>query len=530
MAEEFSPKDLAAAFNYATDWFSVYVEAVNALNVYPVPDGDTGTNMHLTLQSVRRELDALTDQTMALVAVAIARGSLLGARGNSGVILSQILRGFSEIIRDTESLNAITFAQALANGSQVAYTAVVQPVEGTILTVARAVAEGAAAAAQSQIALEKLLAAALAQGWEILAETPKMLPALAQAGVVDAGGEGYLRFLEGITGWLLHKPLPEAPKIERYAQQSVAHEEFGYCTEFLLANPTAPLLQIRDEIGVLGDSLMLVEAEGLLRGHIHTDEPDLLLGTVARYGEMRMTKVEDMSVQHSEILSGKALETAPELAGVVAVALGWGPSKAFRDLGVRVIAGGQTQNPSVQDILDAVKSLPNPEVLVLPDNKNVHMAAQRAAELAAEAGKRVFVLPTRTVGQGLAAAVLFSPETPIAEQLPGLEEAAFAAHTIEITHSTRNAFVEQVGDVTKGQALALLDDKIVAAGENPEAVLLEQLEAHLNGAEILTLFHNTESGPQSEELVAQIQANYPDLEIDLNPGGPELYPYIAIFE
>jgi dihydroxyacetone kinase-like predicted kinase len=199
-------------------------------------------------------------------------------------------------------------------------------------------------------------------------------------------------------------------------------------------------------------------------------------------------------------------------------------------LGVRVIAGGQTQNPSVQDILDAIKSLPNPEVLVLPDNKNVHMAAQRAAELAAEAGKRVFVLPTRTVGQGLAAAVVFSPETPIEEQLPGLEEAAFATHTIEITHSTRNAFVEQVGDVAKGQALALLDDKIVAAGESPEAVLLEQLEAHLNGAEILTLFHNTESGPQSEELVAQIQANHPDLEIDLNSGGPEIYHYIAIFE
>lgn len=530
MAQKLTPEDLAAAFRYATDWFGVYVEAVNALNVYPVPDGDTGTNMHLTLQSVRRELDALTDLSMVTVTAAIARGSLLGARGNSGVILSQILRGFSETIRDRDALDASTLAQALAKGSQIAYTAVVQPVEGTILTVARVVGEAALAVVQPSMALEDLFEVAIARGRDILAETPKMLPALAQAGVVDAGGEGYLRFLEGLAGWILGKPLPEAPKIERYAQQSVAHEEFGYCTEFLLAKPTVPLPKIREEISQFGNSLMLVEAEGLLRGHIHTNEPDLLLGTVARYGEMRMTKVEDMSLQHSEILSGKGLEIEPPVAGVVAVALGWGPSKAFRDLGVRVISGGQTQNPSVQDILDAIKSLPNPQILVLPDNKNVHMAAQRAAELATEFGKQVFVLPTKTVGQGLAAAVLFSPETPVAEQLPDLEEAAFAAQTIEITHSTRDAVVEGVGKVAKGQTLALLDDKIVAAGDSPERVLLELLESHLDGAEILTLFHNTDAAPQAEWLLEEIRSRHPDLEVDLNPGGPELYPYIAIFE
>lgn len=367
--------ELVTAFLFATDWLGVYIDEVNALNVYPVPDGDTGTNMHLTMQSVRRQLSEEMPKSMEDFSHAVAYGSLLGARGNSGVILSQVLKGFAESIREHDRLGSRELTAALENATKVAYAAVMKPVEGTILTVVRRAAEGAKKA-KAGLPLETLHAAKDA-GYKALEETPEMLSALKQAGVVDAGGLGFLRVLEGIIGSFEGKDLPPPPKIERRAQEQFEEEEFGFCTEFLISDVTVPTQEIQELVEPFGDSLLVVGAEGYVKGHIHTEEPEKLLAAVARYGKMVTSKVEDMSEQHSEILAGMDVsEAEPPKSGMVAVSNGYGITKVFRSLGARVVGGGQTNNPSVQDIADAVRSVGAPSVIVLPNNKNIVMAAE----------------------------------------------------------------------------------------------------------------------------------------------------------
>lgn len=532
MTNSLPPARLAEAFRYATDWFAVYVEEVNALNVYPVPDGDTGTNMQLTLQSVRRELDLADTSKMAEVARAISYGSLLGARGNSGVITSQILKGFAERIKDSDAVTPELLAQALEEGARMGYKAVMKPVEGTILTVSRGVAEGAREAVEKGAAsLEEVLQGALQRGREASLRTPELLPVLKQAGVVDAGGVGLLHLIEGLEGYLEGQPLPEPPKIERYAQTAFEEEEFGYCTEFLMEGVAEPIERIREAVSSFGDSLLVVGAEGYVKGHIHTNDPDGLLATVARYGRMIRTKVEDMSQQHTEILSmAGAADEVPPLTGLVVVANGWGLVKAFRSFGARVVAGGQTANPSVQDILDAIRSLPNPEVIVLPNNSNVIMSAQQAAGLAE--GKTVHVLPTRTMGQGLAASVCYQPDLPSSELLSEMEEASKRAATLEVTRASRSVEISGVS-VTEGQPIGLRDDKLVLAADTPEEALfnLVSLAARENEREILTVFHGaTVTKEALESLVDRLTQAFPDLTIEIHPGGPDLYDYLAVLE
>jgi len=494
--DKWTPEAVADAFRFATDWFAVFVEEVNALNVYPVPDGDTGTNMHLTLQSVRRELDLCDNAKMAEVARALAYGSLLGARGNSGVILSQLLKGFSEAIRREAAVSPEVLADALEAGAQSAYRAVMKPVEGTILTVARGVADGAAQAVQEGATIH---------------------------------------LIEGLEGFVLGKPLPEPPKIEKYAQEAFEEEEYGYCTEFLMEDVEEPIEKIRELVAPFGDSLLVVGAEGYVKGHIHTNDPDGLLAAVARYGKMKRTKVEDMSEQHSEILSAVgAADEAPPPTGLVAVASGWGIIKAFRGLGARIVAGGQTQNPSVQDILDAIKSLPNPEVIVLPNNKNVVLAAEKAAELAEQEGKKVYVLPTRTLGQGLAAAVLYTPDAEAEGLLEEMKEAAEHAVTLEVTRASRDAEVEEVGSVQEGQVIGLKDGKLTVVADDPDEALLNLLKLTLDGNddyEVLTLFHSPAlPAEQARALAEKIEKDFEDLDVEVHAGGPDLYEYLAVLE
>jgi uncharacterized protein len=524
----------AQAFRYATDWFAVYVEETNALNVYPVPDGDTGTNMHLTLQSVRRELDLADTSKMADVARAISYGSLLGARGNSGVITSQILKGISEVIKAVPEVTPELLVQALEEGSKMGYKAVMKPVEGTILTVSKGVAEGARQAhAEGADSLTAVLAGALKGGRAASDRTPELLPVLKQAGVVDAGGMGLLRLIEGLEGFLLDKSLPAPPKIEKYAQTAFDEEEFGYCTEFLMEDVASPIESIREMVSSFGDSLLVVGAEGFVKGHIHTNDPDGLLATVARYGKMVRTKVEDMSQQHTEILSmaGAADEAAPP-TGLVAVASGWGLVKAFRGFGARIVAGGQTANPSVQDILDAIKSLPNPEVIVLPNNGNVIMSATQAAGLAQETGKAVSVIPTRTMGQGLAATILYHADTPAAELLVNMEEASKRAVTLEVTRASRTVEMNGI-QVTENQPIGLRDDKLALAADTPETVLeqMVQLVMSEHSCEIMTIFH----GPAVEKSVLEaleqkLSSAHTGLSVEIHPGGPDLYDYLAVLE
>jgi hypothetical protein len=534
--DKLTAKQVADSFVYATDWLGVFKDEVNALNVYPVPDGDTGTNMHLTMQSVRRELDVADQSSMAEVARAISYGSLLGARGNSGVILSQILKGFSEVIRDVESLSAEVLTQALERGAKIAYGAVMKPVEGTILTVCREIAEGARTAITREPGIDvlTLLHQALDAGRISLENTVNLLPVLKQAGVVDSGGAGYLHVLDGVLGKLEHRELPEAPTIESYAQEQFETEEFGYCTEFLLEGVKKPVEEIREMVSPYGDSLLVVGAEGFVKGHIHTDDPDGLLATVARHGKMVRSKVEDMSQQHTEILAmaGAASRTDTAPTAMVAVVSGWGLVKIYRSLGARIVSGGQTQNPSVQDILDAANSVESQSVIVLPNNKNVIMAAQKAAELAASQpdGKHLIVVPTRTLGQGMGAALAFNPNEDATSLANDMQEGANRVTTFEVTRASRTTTIDG-RDIKEGDVIGLRDDVLIYSGGSPEDAVLDMMKGSYTHQEMVSVFTGPNvSQERLEDLIVRIKNELPQVEVETHAGGPDLYDYLVTFE
>ena len=516
----------------ATDWLGVHREQVNALNVYPVPDGDTGTNMHLTMQSVRRELDTCDTAEMRAVSKAISYGALLGARGNSGVILSQLLRGFAESVRDLPAINAAALKAAFAEAQKSGYKAVMKPVEGTILTVARGIAEGA----QTGSTVQEVLENAVATGQDYLIQTQDMLPALRQAGVVDSGGQGLLYVVRGMLAALLGEALPDAPEVSSNAQQAFETEEYGFCTEFLMDGAQLPIEDIRELVAPFGDSLLVVGAEGYVKGHIHTDRPDELLATVGRHGRMLKTKVEDMAEQHTEILAGSGAAVQAEdqrpASGLVAVAAGDGVIKQFRALGARIVSGGQTANPSVQDIVDAVNSVSAEQVIVLPNNKNVLMAADKAAELLAG---RAVVVPTRTLGQGLGAALGFDPGRPAAELTAELQAGADRVTTFEITRASRSTSHTtpdgRTLNIAEGDVIGLQDDELVYAGGTPEEAVLALVRTRAEEAEVVTVFRSVNTPAERlQALAEQLETEFPLLEIQTSAGGPELYDYLVLVE
>lgn len=524
----FTPKALADAFAFATEWLAVHVEEVNALNVYPVPDGDTGTNMHLTMQSVRRQLTEADGNDMKSVAHAISYGSLLGARGNSGVILSQILKGFATSISAQRAVDASALRHALLEATKTAYAAVLKPVEGTILTVCRALSEHAEGVSASASPLD-LLRSACRAGHEALAKTPEQLPILRQAGVVDAGGLGLLRVLEGIVAHFDDAELPPPPVIERRAQTNFEEEAFGFCTEFLLSGVEVDTREIQEAVQPFGDSLLVVGAEGFVKGHIHTEEPERLLALVSRYGKMVRSKVEDMSEQHSEILAAvDAADAVPPTLGLVSVSDGYGVTQSFRSLGVRVVGGGQTNNPSVQDIVDAVRSVGAPTVIVMPNNPNVRMAAERVADLVND--QRVLVLPTRTLGQGLAGAVAFQEDGDPDDVYAAMEAAIDDARTLEVTTASRDASIDGV-TVREGQYIGLVDGRLTEAGDSADDVLARMVDAAIGDAEVATLFHSSViDDSQAEALAARLSDAHEDLDVSVHAGAPELYPYLLVLE
>ena len=526
--EPLEAAEVAAAFRFATDWLGVHIDEVNALNVYPVPDGDTGTNMHLTMQSVRRQLSEEDPKTMDRLAHALAYGSLLGARGNSGVILSQVLKGFAEAIRDVKALDVPALQAALAQATESAYAAVMKPVEGTMLSVCRALSEHAETL-ESEGSPVELLRSAHAAGEVALEYTPEQLPLLKQAGVVDAGGLGLLRILEGLIAHFEQRDLPPPPKVERRAQEQFEEEAFGYCTEFLLSDVEVPTSEIQKLVEPYGDSLLVVGAEGFVKGHIHTEEPEKLLAEVGRYGRMVRSKVEDMSEQHAEILAGVELSEAeaPQVA-LVAVSDGYGVTKVFRSLGARVVGGGQTNNPSVQDIADAVRSVGADTVFVMPNNKNIVMAAERVAELVPE--RDVRVIPTRSLGQGLAAAVLFDENADPDGLRDAMLEAADASHTLEVTTASRDATIDDV-DVREGQFIGLADGVLRVASATPEEALHALVDVFASEAEVATLFHASSIPEEAAAAVADaLMERHEDLEVEVHAGAPDLYPYLLILE
>ena len=524
------------AVEYSLRWLEVNSDAINRLNVYPVPDGDTGTNMVLTLKAAVREAGESGSTDVNGVAAALGRGALLGARGNSGVILSQILRGFSEGLADSGELGVVEFAAALEQAAQVAYQAVTNPVEGTILTVARDAGVSAMSAVPRVASIQDLLAVIVDASRESVANTPSQLPVLAEAGVVDAGGQGLHIIFEGMLRFVRGEPLPEFVDIDSssnvFATFAEAHQDdsHGYCTEFIVRGSGLDTDVLRGELASLGDSLLVVGNSELVRVHVHTERPGDVINAALVHGQIDQLKAENMDVQqsrHFEQALGKEAHV-PQANGVIAVASGDGIESIFRSLGATVVRGGQTMNPSAGDLLAAIDRSPGSSAFVLPNNANILMAAQQAAE---QSEKVVHVIPTRSVPQGIAAAMSFNPTEVPELNVQAMTHAAQETITLEVTRAVRDAVVGGT-PVVEGQYLGLIDERLIEIDAEVNTVVRRMLERVVDaGVEVVTVYSGaTISQEQLEELASGIGDRYPNVDVETFSGGQDHYAYIISVE
>jgi len=514
-------------------------EEINSLNVFPVPDGDTGTNMNLTMEAANREMSKTAANSVKSVTEALAMGSLMGARGNSGVILSQIFRGFAKGLAVEESITPAIFANALQIGVDTAYKAVIKPVEGTILTVAKNSAKAAAKhtrAADINILMEHVLREAKST----LDKTPEMLPVLKQAGVVDAGGKGLCYIFSGWLDFLEGRAVESAPAENDSGHVTSEHVdatdlEFCYCTEFLVIGDSLSEEVFRNELDNHGDSLLVVGASGLIKVHIHTNNPGLVLDFALTQGkELQDIKIDNMRYQHNEVIASKEREEVPESEpkrnGVIAVAAGSGLAEIFKSMGVDyVVVGGQTMNPSTEDFLHAVKQVNAQRIIILPNNSNVMMAAKQAAEVAEIP---VAVVPSKTIPQGLTAMLNYSPDAEDFSQLAAdMEGALSGVKTGQVTFAVRDSVFDGK-PISQGNILGIADGKIVAVDDNVLETTVKLVEQMVDDeSEIITLFYGEEMNREEAEKIAAILTDtYPDCEIELHPGGQPLYFFIIAIE
>jgi DAK2 domain fusion protein YloV len=532
-----SGADLRAALQTASSWLSANAERIDALNVFPVPDGDTGTNMSMTLRAAVEPLPRLAeDVPVARVARAAYEAAMLGARGNSGVILSQLLRGFSDALAEAEELTPSDLAAALTHASEIAYRGVSRPVEGTILTVAREVGVASRAAAGASADLPGVLEQAVQAASDAVVATPMQLETLRKAGVVDSGGEGYRVIIEGAWMWSTGRSIEEGVShpFNRPLAESVDEDSsFGFCTEFLLRDSDVPLQDVKARMEELGESVITVGDASLLRVHVHTLRPGKALEFAVDHGTLVRVKVENMELQREEFAAaarddqGAETERASAI-GVVAVAAGDGLQKVFRSLGAQVVQGGQTMNPSVQQILAAVNSSGYKDLIVLPNNRNIILTAKQVQELTAH---RVAVVPSETVPQGIGALLAFNFEADMQTNVAAMEQAAHSVHTVEVTRSVRDAEIDDV-NVKSGEFLGIYDGRAVVARTAAEDALLEALShAPLEGLEIVTIYYGAGASPDRAEAVAsQIREAHPGLDVEVVEGGQPHYPYIVSLE
>lgn len=521
--------------------------AIDAINVFPVPDGDTGSNMAATLRDTISSLGASL-QPAGEVTAALARSALMSARGNSGVILSQILRGFAEATAGVERLDGPALARALAAGSRAAYAALEHPVEGTILTVARAAAQAAEKVKSTDP--RAVLEAALAGARTALAHTPDLLPVLKQAGVVDSGGYGLVVMLEGAMQFLRGEVQPETVHpIQAPSRQWVEHTNakhgagspFGYCTQYLLAAQVVDLDSVRVQLAAIGDSVLVVGDETVLRVHVHTDDP----GTALRYGTAQGVltgiKIDNMQAQYDRFSGGNGASrelsdgtpagsrvVAPAIS-LVAVVAGDGFAEIAKSLGAtRIVYGGQTMNPSVEEILNAINEESSQQVIVLPNNKNVVFSSEQAASLASRA---VSIVKTYSIPQGLSALLAFNSDRTLAENVAAMQRAAGAVRTIEVTRAARSV---RIGDlsVRQGEPIGLIDDVLAVTAATPEEVLVAALRqvAPEAGAAV-ALYYGAAVGPERvADLQARLQECFPAQEVETIAGGQPFYDYILSVE
>ena len=539
-------------------------QAINDLNVFPVPDGDTGTNMSMTISTAVAELHKIAPATLDQAASVTASALLRGARGNSGVILSLLFRGMSKGLKGMETADAAAFAAAMQEGVSAAYKAVMKPAEGTVLTVSRLAAKRAVdTAAEGVTDLEAVLAAAIEEGYDALAQTTDMNPVLKKAGVVDAGGKGYLLILEGMLAHLRGEPIPEAaeePKVQDKADFSALSEEeitFTFDTVFIVrkANPDVDLDPLREYLNGIGDSLVIGEDDDTFKVHVHTDIPGSALNEAQKYGILELAKIENMRTQAEELAAGRQaqstddldaveaeLETAPARSaghvvaapekkyGFLAVCAGDGLAAVFQDLGADgVVSGGQTMNPSTESILEGVDKIPAEVVFVLPNNGNIIMAAQQCDALTE---KTVVVIPTKTVPQGITAMMNVDFDAPEADDIvSAMTESLSTVTTAQITYAARNSDFDGF-DIKEGDYLALEEGKLFGTDTSLE-VLLEKLAADAveRGATFISLYYGEDVSEEDAQKAADaFQTACPDAEVAVLPGGQPVYYYIISME
>ncbi len=503
---------------------------IDDLNVYPVPDGDTGTNMTLTVRAVVEHLDETTATDRAALARELTRAALMGARGNSGVIFSQILRGFAEVAGAAETLDAPSLARAFRNASDAAYRAVRKPVEGTMLTVIREMAEEAEARANANPI--DLLHAVVERGADAVERTPQYLEVLRDAGVVDAGGVGLLELVRGLAAAAAGEPLPEAPEPEELTYDAIHQElsEFRYCTVFMVEGDGLDASRLESELERLGDSLLVVGDESALKIHVHTDDPGAALSAGATIGVLERVEIANMHRQ-TELREDRLLHAVPEApppaCEIVAVVAGRGNRALYESLGAtQIVEGGQSMNPAAADLVAAIERTRAGDVILLPNNSNVILAAEQAAELSE---KHVRVLRTDSIPAGLAALVAFDPAHDVDENLAEMQEALAAVATGAITIASKDAQLNGLS-IRKGNFLGLAEGEPVAEGESFDevaTVVVERLLAEPRG--VMTLLTGAEE-PDLATLLADIAAQHPDVELEVHEGGQPHYPLLLSAE
>lgn len=510
-------------------------EEVNSLNVFPVPDGDTGTNMNLTVEAANREMAKHKSPTIKDVADSLSMGSLMGARGNSGVILSQIFRGLAKGLADAESITPSVLAAALQMGAETAYKAVIKPVEGTILTVAKSAAKAAAKAARAKD-LNTMMAQVLQEANTTLEHTPEYLPVLKQAGVVDAGGKGLCYIFEGWIDFLEGRSVFDTPVVTDEKPALVdgiddADLKFSYCTEFLVTGDDLQEDVFRRELEKHGDSLVVVGTSGLIKVHVHTNNPGLVLDFALSQGkELQDIKIDNMRYQHREALPQQVPPAEAKLNGVVTVAAGAGMEEIFKSMGADyVVPGGQTMNPSTEDFVQAIKEIIAQRIFILPNNKNILMAAQQAAEVI---DKPVVVIPTKTIPQGLAALLSYSPdEEDLAYLEEAMQEGLSKVKTGQVTFAVRNSVFDGQ-PIAEGNILGIADGEIVAVTEDIEETTINLVAKMVDEeSELITLFYGEDvTADLAEKIAGKLEEQYPDFEIELHSGGQPLYYFIIAIE
>ena len=522
-------------------------DLVDKLNVFPVPDGDTGTNMSLTISCAIKELDKGEQDNIGQLGKALSKGSLMGARGNSGVILSQIIRGIAKSIEDKETLTSMDIAEALKNGSDTAYKAVIKPVEGTILTVVRESSEYALKAAALEEDIIEFMKLLVKEANNSLDRTPELLHALKEAGVVDSGGKGLVLVYEGMLK-SLEGQFVESQEIQTSDNTSIQVEnkvstediKFQYCTEFILETDKISDLKMRDIMIKYGDSLVVVGDDGIIKVHVHTNTPGTVLQEALAYGQLLTIKIENMKLQHEnkvikdsqedqKVSELAAVSEEPKEFGFIATSMGEGLAKIFKDFGVdHIIEGGQTMNPSTEDFMNAIEKMNAHNIIILPNNSNIIMAANQAKDLS---DKNIIVIPTKNVSQAFAALVNFDADLTIEENEANMVEALSTVKSGQVTYAVRNTVINDV-EVKEGNIIGLGEGKLLSAGDDIDEITTNLIESLVDeDSAIITLFYGEDiKEEQAEALKESLEEKFEDIDIELYYGGQPIYYYLVSVE